>query len=116
MDPVIINWILSPASNTKVLDTISKEAYAGTAPKVIRLYVAVDPDLIRLAVEFTAYPEPDIKVELAICIFFNTTVELVGQVSNDPEAAYELERILLETDADKFKPMFLYVFGIFYKY
>jgi hypothetical protein len=39
-------------------------------------------------------------------------VEEVGQVSSDPEAAYEPDAAELETAADRFNPVFLYVFGI----
>jgi hypothetical protein len=39
-------------------------------------------------------------------------VEEVGQVSSDPEAAYDPDRIDDDTDAWRFNPVFLYVFGI----
>jgi hypothetical protein len=39
-------------------------------------------------------------------------VEEVGQVSSDPEAAYEPVNADPETAADRFSPVFLYVFGI----
>jgi hypothetical protein len=39
-------------------------------------------------------------------------VEEVGQVSSDPEAAYEPDPAELETAAWRFSPVFLYVFGI----
>ena len=39
-------------------------------------------------------------------------VEEVGQVSSDPEAAYEPDRTDDDTAADRFRPVFLYVFGI----
>jgi hypothetical protein len=40
-------------------------------------------------------------------------VEEVGQVNSDPEAAYDPDAIELETAANRFSPVFLYVFGIF---
>ena len=39
-------------------------------------------------------------------------VEEVGQVSSDPEAAYEPDDIDPEMAAWRFSPVFLYVFGI----
>jgi hypothetical protein len=39
-------------------------------------------------------------------------VEEVGQVNNEPEAAYEPDNIDPDIAADKFSPVFLYVFGI----
>ena len=39
-------------------------------------------------------------------------VDEVGQVSSDPEAAYDPDVIELETAACRFSPVFLYVFGI----
>ena len=41
-------------------------------------------------------------------------VEEVGQVSSDPEAAYDPDATELETAACKFSPIFLYVFGIIF--
>jgi hypothetical protein len=39
-------------------------------------------------------------------------VEEVGQVNSDPEAAYDPYYIYPEIAADRFSPVFLYVFGI----
>jgi hypothetical protein len=40
-------------------------------------------------------------------------VEEVGQVSSDPEAAYEPDPTDPEMAPDRFSPVFLYVLGIF---
>jgi len=53
LEPVRNTNILSPCSKTKLSAITFKDANAGIAPKVIRLYVAVDPDLIRFTVVFT---------------------------------------------------------------
>ncbi len=39
-------------------------------------------------------------------------VEEAGQVINEPEEAYDPDPILLDSEAVKFNPMFLYVFAI----
>jgi hypothetical protein len=39
-------------------------------------------------------------------------VEEVGQVNSDPEAAYEPDPTDPEIAANRFSPVFLYVFGI----
>jgi hypothetical protein len=56
LEPVKNTNILSPCSKTKLSAITFKDAYAGIVPKVIRLWVAVDPDLIRFTVVFTVKP------------------------------------------------------------
>ena len=63
---------------------------------------------------FNCPENTEIKVELAIWQLFIIMVEAVGQVSNEPEAAYDPDPIEEEIDDDKFSPMFLYVFGIIF--
>jgi hypothetical protein len=89
---------------------IFKEAYAGIVPKVIKLYVTVEPDLIKLAVVFTVYPE--VLLLFDIWQLFMIMVDDVGHVNNEPEEEYEPDPALPDIEAVKFNPVFLYIFGI----